>query len=239
VAPSEAHNAVLCERFDRCLNKAQRIGAADAQTFEKWAMNCLFAACAWNDSQVDGTDVIRSFAAKARTFHFPLHVQTDNEIARTPQQGEATMQHVETMFPLWFRQKELLKTLINGRRTELREMADQNKTKRTFETGDTALVQKQVTSSAKEGKPAKLTVKARGPCRVLEEARKNACYIQQLSAEQSLTNSRKTNERTGNENGETPIIVGHTQKGSNFGHQVSRNGRRLRIQSIGQKFGIL
>jgi hypothetical protein len=90
VAPPEAHNSILCERFHRYLNKVQRIGAADAKSYEKWAMNCLFAAYAWNGSPVDGTDIIRSFAAKARTFHFPLDVQTNDEISRIPQQGGCT-----------------------------------------------------------------------------------------------------------------------------------------------------
>jgi hypothetical protein len=73
-APPEAHESVLCERFHRCLNEAQKIGAADTESHEKWAMKALFAARAWNGSPVDGTDIIRSFAAKARTFHFPLDV---------------------------------------------------------------------------------------------------------------------------------------------------------------------
>jgi hypothetical protein len=110
-APPEAHNSILCERFHRCLNKVQEIGAADAESCKKWAMNALFAACAWNGSPGDGTDIIRSFVTKARTFHFPLDVQIGEEIARTPEQGEATIQHVEKMFPSWFRQKELLKEL--------------------------------------------------------------------------------------------------------------------------------
>lgn len=71
VAPPEARNAILCERFHQRPNKVQeRIGAADAQSCKKWAMNCLFAACEWNRSPVDKKDVIRSFAAKVRTFHF-------------------------------------------------------------------------------------------------------------------------------------------------------------------------
>jgi hypothetical protein len=188
VAPPEAHNSILCERFHRCLSKVQRIGAADAQSYEKWAMNCLFAACAWNGSPVDGTDMIRSFAAKARTFRFPLDAQTNDEIARIPQQGEATMQHVETMFPLWFQQKEeLLKLLIEERRTRHREMANKHKSKRSFQPADLVLVRKQVTSKAAEGEPAKLTLKARGPCRALEAAGENSYFIQKLPAVQSLT----------------------------------------------------
>ena len=187
VAAPEAHNAILCECFHKYLNKVEKIGAADAQSYEKWAMNALFAAYAWNGSPVDGTDIIRSFAAKARTFHFPLDVQTENEVARIPQQGEATIQHVETMFPLWFRQKELLKLLNDERRTRHREMANETKRKRTFQPGDLVLVRKQVTSKAAEGKPAKLTLKARGPYRILEEAGQNSYWIQKLPAVQSLT----------------------------------------------------
>ncbi len=125
--PPEAHNSILCERFHRYLNKVEKIGAADAESYEKWAMNALFAAYAWNGSPVDGTDIIRSFAAKARTFHFPLDIQTGEEIARIPEQGEATIQHLETMFPLWFRQKELLKELTKDRREHHRELANKNK----------------------------------------------------------------------------------------------------------------
>jgi hypothetical protein len=83
----------------------QKIGAADAESYKIWAMNALFAACAWNGTPVDGTDIIRSFVAKARTFHIPLDVQTEEEIARMQEQGEATIQHDETMCPSWFRQK--------------------------------------------------------------------------------------------------------------------------------------
>jgi hypothetical protein len=183
VAPPEAHNAILCERFHCYLNKVQIIGAVDAHSFEKWAMDCLFAVYAWNGSPVDGTDIIRSFAAKARTLHFPLDVQNNDE----HEQGEATIQHVETMFPLWFRQKELLKVLNEDRRTKHREMANQNRKKRSFQPGDLVLMRKQLTSSAEAGKPAKLILRARGPYRVLEEAGENSYFIQKLPAVQSLT----------------------------------------------------
>jgi hypothetical protein len=186
-APPEAHNSILCEIFHRYLNKVEKIGAADAESYEKWAMNALFAAYAWNGSPVDGTDIIRSFAAKARTFHFPLDIQTGEEVARIPEQGEATIQHVETMIPLWFRQKELLKELTKDRREHHRDLANKNRKIRTFQPGDLVLVRKQVNSNATEGKPAKLTLKARGPYRILEEAGKNSHYIQKLPAIQSLT----------------------------------------------------
>jgi hypothetical protein len=57
VAPKD-HNAILCERFHRYMNKVQRIGAADMQSLEQWKINSLFAAYAWNASPIDGTDII-------------------------------------------------------------------------------------------------------------------------------------------------------------------------------------
>ena len=56
-----------------------------------------------------------------------------------------------------------------------------------FQPGDLVIVEKQVNLNAMEGKPAKLTLKARGLYRILEEAGKNAYYIQNLPAIQSLT----------------------------------------------------
>jgi hypothetical protein len=48
------------------------------------------------------------------------------------------------------------------------------------------IVQKQVNSDFK-GKPAKLTLQARGPYKVLEEAGENTYYVQKIPAIQSLT----------------------------------------------------
>jgi hypothetical protein len=138
-----------------------RIGVIDQQTYEQWTQKTLFATYAWNASPVDGTDIIRSFAAKARTFCFPLDMQTVCEVARIPQQGEAALQHIKTMFPLWFQQKELLKALKDKRRERHRELSNRHKKQRVFQQGDLVLVRKQVTSNASKGKPAKLTLRAR------------------------------------------------------------------------------
>jgi hypothetical protein len=69
-------------------------------------MDALFACYAWNVSPIDRTDIIRSFAAKSQAFRFPLlNIQTDIQVARIPQKGEAAISHIEMMFPLWFCQK--------------------------------------------------------------------------------------------------------------------------------------
>ena len=88
---------------------------------------------------MDGTDIVRSFAAKARTFNFPLDIQEETvRIIGNP--GERTIQHVETMFPLWFKQKELLRILIDERRERHTNWANRNKKRRTFSPGDIVVV---------------------------------------------------------------------------------------------------
>jgi hypothetical protein len=93
---------------------------------------------------------------------------------------------VETMFPLWFQQKELLKTLNDEQRARHREMANKDKKQREFQPGDLVLVRKQVTSNAAEGKPAKLTLKAQGPYRVLESAGDHSYWVQKIPAIQAI-----------------------------------------------------
>jgi hypothetical protein len=66
-------------------------------------------------------------------------------------------------------------------------MANKNRRKSMFQPGDLVFVRKQVTTKAAEGKPAKLTLKARGPYGTLEEAGENSYWPQKLPAVQSLT----------------------------------------------------
>ena len=142
-------------------------------------MNTSFAAYAWNAAPVDGTNVVRSFAGKARTFHFPLDVQEEPErLIGDP--GERTIQHVETMFPLWFKQKELLRKLVEECHEQHTKWANRNKTRRVFAPGDLVVVRRQVKSNAAEGRPAKLRIRARGPYRVLEAAGTDSYWIQRI-----------------------------------------------------------
>jgi hypothetical protein len=131
-AAPEHHNAISTERFHRYLNKVERIHQANTQSHEQWKMAALFASYTWNASPIDGLDVIRSFAAKARTFRFPLDTQMDGKEAMIPTEGEEALEHLETMFPLWYRQKTLLKTLNEERRQRHRELMNQGRKQRSF-----------------------------------------------------------------------------------------------------------
>ncbi|CAJ1965608.1 unnamed protein product [Cylindrotheca closterium] len=107
----ENHDGMLCERFHKYLNKVQRIGAADMNTYKEWAMNTMFGTYAWNAAPVDGTDIQRAFAAVARHFKFPLdnaaaalsisEARQKNRTRHQQTPGQNTLEHIETMFPLF------------------------------------------------------------------------------------------------------------------------------------------
>jgi hypothetical protein len=87
----------------------------------------------------------------------------------------------------------LLKLLQETRRARHLQMKNESRTERKFNPGDLVLVRKQVKSSALEGRPEKLTLKAKGPYRVLEKAGKSSYWVQKLPALQGI--KRKQGKR--------------------------------------------
>ena len=53
--------------------------------------------------------------SEGKDISLPLDLQNGDDVGKISQQGEATIQHVESMFPLWYQQKELLKLLNEER----------------------------------------------------------------------------------------------------------------------------
>ena len=188
VVSPENHDGILCERVHRYFNKVQKIGAADLATFNQWSLNMGFSTYAWNASPVDGTDIQRAFAATARTFKFPIdHATDDIEVPRIPNTNQL-ISHIETEFPLWNRQTEILKVLNDDRRKRHRDLKNNGRKQRRFQPGDLVIVRKQVRSSASKGAPAKLQMRARGPYRVLGVAPESidSYILQKLSGERHL-----------------------------------------------------
>jgi hypothetical protein len=76
-------------------------------------------------------------------------------------------------------------TLNDKRRRRHREMMNDGRRPRTFQPNDIVVVRKQVKS--KDGQPAKLTLRTKGPYRVIEQAGTNSYHIQKIPALQSRT----------------------------------------------------
>jgi hypothetical protein len=138
---------------------------------------------------VDGTDIACSIPAKMHTFRFPLELQAQHEIkgrSALPV-GEASLQHLETMFPLWYQQKELLKLLNEERPERHRDLKKASRKQRIFQPGDLVIIRKQVTSHAMLGRPEKLVLKAKGPYRVIDRVSEGRYRVQRLPAIQRLS----------------------------------------------------
>lgn len=174
------HKAIICERFHRYLNKVQRIHAADCETFQEFMFGTIFAVYAWNSAPVDGTDVVRSYAAIGREFPFPIDFERDSIVPREHEaQGQQTIEHVNSTFPLLRQQQELLKILVDDRREHHRMLKNEGRKMKTFAPGDLVIVKKQVQTSQEKG-PAKARMTTRGPYRVIEQVKPGTYRVQRL-----------------------------------------------------------
>lgn len=187
VVSPENHDGIINERFHRYLNKVQKIQAVDMSSHQEWAMNTLFATYAWNASPIAGTDIQRAFVAVGRHFNFPLDEAPEElAIPRIHTEGMTAVQRIEAMFPLWWRQKELIKILNENRRKYHRDLKNGTKKKRIFEIGDIVAVRKQIKSKASEGAPAKLTLRSKGPYRVIAKESDESYKLQKIPATSRL-----------------------------------------------------
>jgi hypothetical protein len=183
VVSPDQHNGILCERFHRYLNKVQKINTADTQSFTQWVQGALFAVYAWNAAPIDGTNIMRSFAAKARVFPFPIEIKQDHVNRIPPMEGEAAIQHVETISPIWARQSMLLQILQEQRRERHRELRNQGVIPRKFNVGDIVLIQKTVQTQTinEQTHPAKQQIaKFKGPYKVIEKVSDNSYMVQKM-----------------------------------------------------------
>ena len=170
------HRALRVERFFRYLNKVDRINTATLQSFAMWLQGIFFAIYGHNSSPVDGTNIIRSFAAKGRTFPFPLDLALGQRPVTSGREGTAALLQVEAMAPILQKQRLMLSIINKERRERHRELRNEGKKQRHFDIGDIVLVRRQVLSSSEKGIAAKQVFKATGPFIVVEE-RPPASYM--------------------------------------------------------------
>ena len=155
--------------------------AADTQSFKQWAQGLSFAAYSWNAAPIDGTNIIRSFAAKSRVFPFPIQIAEEDNPPRIPQgQGEDALAHLETNFPLWAKQSTMLQILIAERRERHRELHNEGKTPKKFNIGDLVIIRKQVKSDGPQGIPAKQKFRWKGIYKVLEPVGDKSYKVQKM-----------------------------------------------------------
>ena len=192
----ENHKAIICERFHRYLNKVQRIHAADCETFQDFMLGTIFAVYAWNSAPVDGTNIVRSYAAIGREFPFPIDYEREAIIPRDHQaQGQQTLEHIDSTFPLWRRQQAIIKILIEDRREYHRQLKNEGRNMKTFAPGDLVVVKKQVQTTQEKG-PAKARMQARGPYRIIEQIKPGTYKLQRLPGVQGAGRRGRTTKES-------------------------------------------
>lgn len=138
----------MVERFHRYLNKIQKLHAADCETIDDWLIGMVFAVYGWNAAPIDGTNIIWSFAATGRDFPFPIDIHP-GPTARPDNSnfGELAIAHVDSIFPLLLKQREVLQVLLQDRREAHRAKVNDSKHPRRFDVGDIVIVRVQVQTS--------------------------------------------------------------------------------------------
>jgi hypothetical protein len=87
----------------------------------------------------------------------------------------------QCVFPLWDKQKRLLKILNEDRKQYHRDLKNRSRNMKECQPGDLVIVRKQVQSSLTTGVAAKLVFRTRGPYRVIEKLGNGTSYhIQRL-----------------------------------------------------------
>ena len=174
------HKAVSVERYFRVLNKAVTIGANDRGTNAVFVEVAQCTEYAWNSSVIDGTDIIRSVAAVGREFKFPL----DLILSAPPQPVDADVSAVHNYLRLAQNQSkfstEILKILIEDRRSYHRERMNQSRNQKLFQLGDIVMVRVSVQSKAAEDRVAKLSYRLRGPYEITSVSGHGAYNVRKL-----------------------------------------------------------
>ncbi|MGH7955061.1 MAG: hypothetical protein ACREOZ_03790 [Gloeomargaritales cyanobacterium] len=162
------HKALSVERYHRYLNKAVTIAANDRETNEVFVAAGMVAAYAWNSSPIDGTDIIRSVPAIGREFKFPM----DFELSPLPSLSDDVAGALHTYLSRVASNvsfaTEILKLLVEDRRTAHRERVNSGRTRVEYQVGDLVTARIQVQSRAADGRSSKLLYKARGPFEIVE-----------------------------------------------------------------------
>jgi hypothetical protein len=114
VVSPEPYEGIVCKRYHRYLNKVQKINGIQTVDYQEWMKNVVMAGYAWNVTPINGTNIVRSFTAKGRRFWFWLDV-VDEPLRLSGLSGNPAtrvVEHVETVFPAWKKQSEILKVVL-------------------------------------------------------------------------------------------------------------------------------
>lgn len=174
VLAKKKHKAMRVEHFNHFLNTVVMIEANNWDTNRVFPEATHVAAYAWNLAPIDGTDIIRSYPAFGRVFHFLMNVELGVLPVPTFDNAAAVTCYLEHVSDGQMIAMHVLQILRKERAIAYREQLNEAQHQRTFSVGDMVSARIQAQSKAKEGKVSKLLYKSQGPMMVVEDLGKGA-----------------------------------------------------------------
>ena len=157
------HQGCRCERFHRYLNKVLTIECTKRRTNRIFVDGSKTATYAWNAMPIDGTDIVRSYVVCGRVFRFPIEISMDDLPEPVDDSALSVQRYLSSISEDHALSQEILKLLVEDRRTVHRERINESRTPRTFQVGDKVAVGVQVQSDASKGQVGKLVYDFKGP----------------------------------------------------------------------------
>eukprot|EP00978_Attheya_sp_CCMP212_P008208 scaffold19187_cov69-Attheya_sp.AAC.2 len=163
------HKAVGVEHFHKFLNRAVTIVSNDRGTPAVFVEASVTAAYAWNASLIDGTEIVCSIPAIGHQLKFPL----DIDLAPIPRlianAAQPVVEYVRNLSRDVAFSRELIRILLEDRRTVHRERVNEGRHIVLYKIGDTVMARVQVASNATAGTVGKLTYRSHGPFEIVED----------------------------------------------------------------------
>ena len=189
-AAKRNHKSLLVEKFHRFLNKVVTIAASDRGTLDCFVEAGISAGYAWNSAPIDGTDIIRSIPAIGRELRFPLDISLTALPKLTDNRANSVVEYLRLTDKDRIFSTEILKILIEDRRTAHRDRINNNCNVVTLLHGDVVMARREVMNDKAKNKVGKLTYQVSGPFVITKATGHGSYYARKFkdknSAEQKF-----------------------------------------------------
>lgn len=186
------HKALSVERFHRYLNKAVAIAANDRGTNTVFVEAAAVAAYAWNSSPIDGTGIVRSIPAIEREFKFPCDFEFGDDLVVTNNPADSVARYLRFTASNAALAQAMTRILLEERRIQLAERANEKRSPVTFEIGDIVTTRVQVTSKSDASRVEKLTYRNRGPFTIVAANGRGSYTVRELNKPNGATRQYPT-----------------------------------------------
>ena len=179
------HKSLLVENNHRFLNKVVTIASRDRNTLDCFVEVGLSAGYTWNSAPTDGTEIIRSIPAIGRELRFPLDISLTALPKLTDNQANSVVEYLRLTDKDRIFSTEILKILIENKRTTNRDRINNQRNVVTLLRGDVIMARREVMSERSKNKVGKLTYQVSGPFLITRATGHGSYYARKLKDKNS------------------------------------------------------